>query len=157
MVARANGGIADVTYIFETGDHGQGKVKEYVRFVEDQKFPRLRHMYSMNDAQFSQKDGKEALLLQSADIFCWEWARHIDLKRRCVSARKSLTAIFGGFDETKHKYGFTASSHRDNRAIGSHYEGRNWQMGYALLLDELATNGKSALVNSYRSASSGRS
>jgi len=138
LVLDTGGGPNDVTYIFETGDHGQGAVKEYVRYVEDSNAPGFRNLYAMNGAQFASKDGLE-VLLQSGDIFSWEWAKHILRKRDGLHTRPSLDAIFGGLQEAPNKYGMTSRSTKPWRVIASHYEGDSWGRGFAELIEQVKT------------------
>lgn len=129
VVRHFGGKINEINYIFECGDEGQGRLKEYVRFIEDMKYPGLRQSYAMNTAVFAEKTGKE-ILLQSADIFCWEWARHIQRKRENKPLRPSLNAIFGGISEESQQLGVTASSDDPFKVVASHYEGNEWIEGF---------------------------
>ncbi|MCB1339486.1 MAG: hypothetical protein KDK24_00125 [Pseudooceanicola sp.] len=149
LVRRAGGGLESVNYVLETGDAGQGKVKEFVRFVEDYPAPLLRDAYCMNNAVFATKKGNE-VLLQTGDIFSWEWARRTNMKREGLPVRKSLEAIFGGFDEAPQKFGVTAYSKVEGRAMASHYEGDSWRDGYRELCENFADNEVNPLVSHYR-------
>lgn len=123
LVLRKGGNQREINYIVETGDNGEGDVREYLGFVEKHENQAVRDMYCMNSINFAGKNSK-ALLLQSADFLAWEWSKYVDRRADGKEMRPSLKAGIGGRpDITETEVGYTASSEQDGYAICSHYTG----------------------------------
>jgi len=144
-----SGSRSGISYVIEAGDLGQGKVKEYIRFVEDHPYPAFRAMYGFDGASFVEKQGKE-VLLQASDILCWEWAKHLLRKDQGKGVRPPLNAIFGGLEETSQKYGLTGASQKPGRGIASHYEGDKWAESLRDLCNEYSSPDTNQLASLYR-------
>lgn len=89
-----------VTYIFEAGHTFEAEANDFVRNAI--RSPELRERFRYHGHAFLPKS--DAVPLQAADLFAWEWAKFRDetVEREIRPARLSLRALLG--DDPKKQY-----------------------------------------------------
>lgn len=112
-----------ISYVFESGDHGQNALREYGSYVMNDN-SRLSDIYRSDQITFADKKGRQ-LLLQSADILAWESALNIDRRKNGIGMRPSLRSLFGEkIYEEQHRFGFAYTNRKKNVWV-HHLEGEN--------------------------------
>ena len=96
MYAIAQNTTGNLSYVFEAGDEGQKAAKKFLEYLRfDNYGSPILDFYRLGSVVYDSKDGSH-VLLQSADILAWEWAKNIDRIRSGKKVRKSLDAILEG-------------------------------------------------------------
>ncbi len=68
-------GNADIAYFFEFGDEDQADSAAFTGFIRTR--PKLaKRLYGMRS--YSILDAADSRLFEMADIFAWEWAKHVE-------------------------------------------------------------------------------
>ena len=68
-------GNADIAYFFEFGDKNQGEAEAFAKHVLSDREV-ARRLYGMRS--YSILDAADCRLFEMADIFAWEWAKHVE-------------------------------------------------------------------------------
>ena len=93
-MASQNGKGAGIAYIFEAGDQHHGESKKFIDHALAA--GPMRAVYQCRSHSFLEKS--DARMLETSDVFAWEWAKHIDRLKEGKSARPSLRELVGAED-----------------------------------------------------------
>ncbi|PBC02519.1 hypothetical protein [Mesorhizobium sp. WSM3860] len=110
----ANGGTDTgnhISYVLEAGDDGQGGFIEYIhnllkRSKSHPVYKYVLEQYSLSRLVATPKEEMEGIF-HAADFVAWEWARHIEDRRKKLPVRKSFEALTNKIPAAEDYYGFT--------------------------------------------------
>lgn len=109
---RKSGNDSGVAYFFEQGDLNQSAAQRYIehatspRYGEDR--AAIKEHYRHRSFTVMQKE--DSRLFEMADIFAWEWAKHMERLMQGKPMRDSLRALLG--DGKSGETDFTSASRR---------------------------------------------
>jgi hypothetical protein len=90
LVHRSPKASSGIAYVFELGDTDQSKSDDFIHYVTQ--FALMRFLYAYRSHGYIKK--KDAAMLQSADMFAWEWAKHVERRSEGIArTRGSFKAL----------------------------------------------------------------
>jgi len=116
-MARLTGGGEDIAYFFEFGDKDQGESAAFTSWIKAHG-ALSRRLYGMRS--HSILDAADSRLFEMADIFAWEWAKHVQRDKNrypldengVTRQRGSLRALLGDGLQKKNETNVLSANRR---------------------------------------------